>query len=792
MITDMDELKQRISRALEDNPRAMVRVEDLLKALGLPPSDKKRLRRALRDMASDGQLAKMRHSNFALPRNTETVVGILKTSPKGFGFVVREDEYAQGGDTRDIFVPRKRMDGAANNDKVLVRIVGQTSKSPEGQVIEVLERGTREIVGTFYATPKGGNVIPRDDRFNRAVIVSRPDPALGIVDGAYVVAVITDWTPASQPLYGRVSLLLGAPDTPGIDVTMLIRDAGIRPDFPEVALKEAEGIATQIAPEEVERRLDLRQLTTFTMDGATAKDFDDALSIERLENGNWKLGVHIADVSYYVREGAPLDMEAYERGTSVYPVDRVVPMLPEKLSNNVCSLRPNEDRLTLSCIMEINGAGRVVDYSVHESIIRSAHRLIYEDVQKFMDGKADPGLVRAIGAIRPELEELYELRRVLTDMRLRRGALDLDVPETEVLFDDEGKVNGITRRAREESHRVVEECMLIANEVVASHLFNLHVPSVYRVHEEPDMVKLRQLQPVLAQLGVKFPARKDITAEAIQIALNRTEEIEAGPIARRLILRAMMQAHYHDENLGHYGLASACYTHFTSPIRRYPDLLVHRIIRETLVAGAPSGGVYMPPGETVPEQGMAGRKHVPLMAPAPLDAKRIGYLRSKLDTWTTHCSQRERRATDVERDAIKVKSLEYMRAFLGEEFEGMITSVTAFGAFVELTDMPVEGLIHIRNLNDDFYEFDDERLILTGKHTGSTLKLGDIVRVTVDKVNIAAMELDFGLVEKPMRSETDQAREARHRARIVKTRRQVARRPKKGGFQARGRRKGRR
>jgi ribonuclease R len=653
----------------------------------------------------------------------------------------------------------------------------------------VLERGTRTVVGTYYGTKKGGNVIPRDERFNRSLAVPKPDPALGLRDGAFVVANITEWTPSSQPLLGRVEEVLGDPETPGIDVTMIVRDAGVDPDFPSEALEEADAITDAIPDAETARRTDFRAASTFTMDGATAKDFDDALSVQRLPDGMWRLGVHIADVSHYVREGGALDREAYDRATSIYPVDRVVPMLPEKLSNNVCSLRPREDRLTLSVVMDIDSRGRVFDYSIHESVIRSAHRLVYEEVQEFLEGRAPVETLRELGPIRDDLDSLCELRRALTAMRLRRGALDLDMPETRVVFDADGAVKGIERRARLETHRVVEECMLIANEVIATHLFNLHVPSVYRVHEPPDINKLRQLQPVLAHLGIKFPAKHDITPEALQAALDRTARTETGFIARRLILRAMMQAHYDDENLGHYGLASRCYTHFTSPIRRYPDLLVHRLLREAMRAGAPMEGVYAPPGEPEPEQGMAGRRRISLMAPPPLPAERNDFLRARLGEWTAHCSERERRAQDIENDSTKIKSLEYMRQHLGEEFWGYVTSVLTWGFFVELEHLPVEGLVHVRNLQDDFYEFDEERMMLVGKQNGATFRLGDKVRVYVENVNVLSMELDFALIEKQVPEGSAERQAEMHRRRVERERRHDVRQPRHGGFQRRGRRR---
>ncbi|MBX7247330.1 MAG: VacB/RNase II family 3'-5' exoribonuclease [Candidatus Sumerlaeaceae bacterium] len=790
----LDELKDRIRHILRERAGRPIKITELVAELGLAPSDRKRLRRVMREMAADEGVAGLRGQQYALPTRHNTIIGLIRTSQRGFGFVVPDEEFLTADDRREIFVPRKRMGDAMHNDKVRVRIVADVGKSPEGQVLDVLERGTKSVVGTYHPTKRGGLVIPRDERFGRNVHTPRPSAELHVQSGQFVVAEITEWTPGSEALVGRVTEVLGEEGSPGIDITVIIREAGVEPDFPAEVQAQSEAISSGIPDDEIARRTDFRGIATFTMDGATAKDFDDALSIERTPPGHWRLGVHIADVAHYVVANTPLDLEAYGRATSIYPIDRVVPMLPEKLSNDLCSLRPLEDRLVMSCVMDIDERGRVHEYSIHEGIIRSGHRLVYEEVQELMDGRAPAPLVRAIGDIRPELEELYRLRAVLTAMRHRRGALDLDIPELEILFNSDGTVKALDRRSREESHRVVEECMLIANEVVASHLFNLHVPAVYRVHEDPDTDKLRRLMPVLAHFGVRFPAKKDITPEAIQAALDTTAKIEGGFIARRLILQAMMRAHYHDENLGHYGLASECYTHFTSPIRRYPDLMVHRLLKECALAGAPMRGIYNPPKELPRAHGEADRDKVRISTKRrpPLAPERIAYLRDHLPQWTKHCSERERRADEIERDAAAVKSLEYMRQFIGEEFDGLVISVLNWGFFVELSTIPVEGLVHVRNMAGDYYDYDEERMMLVGQRSGATIKLGDKVRVAVQNVNVAQLELDFVLVEKPLSSETKAAQTTRHSEKKRREERHTARQPKKGGFQTRGRRRGKR
>lgn len=756
----MEELRAKILDFLAANPHRAVSLNELAKLLGLPAADKRRLRAVLRQLIAEKRVEKLRGRHYRLPSRKDLISGILRVSSKGFGFVVPDDEYiAASPDAPSIYVPLRRMGDALHGDRVLVRIRSHRGESPEGQIVEVLERGTREVVGTFYHTRHGGRVLPRNERFTRIVVTPRPPAALDVHDGDIVVAEIVEWTPASQPLIGRVREKLGDDTTPGIDVTVIIREAGVEPDFPPPVIAEAEHLPRTIPPEEIRRRRDFRDIVTFTMDGQHAKDFDDALSIEKLSNGHWLLGVHIADVSWYVREGSLLDREAYDRATSIYPVDRVVPMLPERLSNDLCSLRPNEDRLTMSCLMEVDKRGRVGRYWICEGIIRSRHRLIYEEVQQFMEGKAPPAFARELEPIRKDLEMLYEVRSVLTAMRHRRGALDLDIPETEIVFAADGSVADVVRRERLEAHRVVEEAMILANEVIASHLFNLRVPSIYRVHEEPDIEKLRQLMPVLAQLGVRFPAKGDITPEALQVALKKSEELPSGHIARRLILRAMMRAHYCEENVGHYGLASTCYTHFTSPIRRYPDLIVHRILRETLDAGAPSHGIYSPPhdpevdAEREPVHASRGKR---ILSP-----RRMEHWDLFLPAAARHCSERERRAEEIENRATTAKSLEYMLQHLGDHFEGTITSVVTWGFFVELKEKPIEGLVHIRRLEDDFYEYDEERMVLVGRHTGKVFRMGQQVVVAVDRVDLAALELDFSLVALGSDERSESPREPR-------------------------------
>lgn len=748
----MDDLKQQVRELLEKSPERSSRLNDICRELKIPAELRRDVRRALRELEADAFITRLRGHTFISAKSSRLITGTLRMSRRGFGFITPDVNEELGEPAGDVFVSAKNVGEALTGDQVRVRILpprsGRSSDpglKREGRIVEVLQRGTPQIVGTFYRNKKGGHVIPHDRTIGRTVATPLPHPNLGVEEGAYVLTEITGWTHKNEPLIGKVIELIGYPDDKGIDITLLVRDSGVEPDFPEEVLQAAEQVPSVIPAEEIANRTDFRDIITFTMDGSTAKDFDDAISIERLDNGRFRLGVHIADVSYYVRENSVIDLEAYDRATSIYPVDRVVPMLPERLSNDMCSLRPDEDRLTMSCLMDIDEEGMVHNYSIHQGIIRSAHRLIYEEVQSVMDGTAPPELAKKLGGILLQLEDLYRLRQILTGMRLRRGALDLDIPETTVVFKDDGTVSHVDKRNRLDAHRVIEECMLIANEVVATHLFNLPVPSVYRVHEDPDMEKLRSLVPVLSNLGVKIAGKKQISSDTLQKALKQTAHLDAGPIARRLILRAMMRARYFDENLGHYGLASACYTHFTSPIRRYPDLIIHRLLRETMENGAKISGKYRPPifGEDHDDDNSENFERSKALSP-----ERLKHWQDVLPSMVAHCSDRERRAEDIEKDAVLTTIIAYMRKFLGQEFEGIVTGFNSWGMFVELKDIPVEGVVRYKDIHDDYYEYDDEYMRLVGKQTGRVIKLSEKVRVVLEVADVSAMTLDFIFIEK--------------------------------------------
>ena len=707
----MQSLKQRVEAVLRSASPRTLRVMDIVKRLGLRPGQRRLVRHALRELSREGKVHRFKAQRYGILDAPEIVTGKLEIAAKGYGFV---RVHSREGVERmaDVFIARRNLATGVHGDTVAVRMIRRPGEKPEGRVVEVLARGRAILVGQFQYAKRGGIVIARDQRIGRHVVVSQPPARLHVENGAWVVVKITDWTSGRDPLLGTIVEVLGDKKMPLTDVLLVVRDYGVQPEFPKAVLRAAREVATAIAPEELARRQDFRPLRAITIDPVDAKDFDDALSIEVLENGVFRLGVHIADVSHYVAEGSLIDKEARERGTSIYPVDRVIPMLPDALSNTICSLRPDEDRLTMSVIIDVDSNGQVRDYRFYEAIIRSRFRMTYEEVEAVFD-RSDPWILSKYQSVQDDLLALKALSDRLRQVRAARGSLDLDMPETEVIFNSAGQVVDVKRKIRLASHRLVEECMVLANEVVAQHLFWLKIPSLYRVHEKPAREKLERMVPILANLGITLRPSRGKIVEQLQAVLTRAEHLAHGYMIRRLILRAMMRAQYSAENKGHFGIASACYTHFTSPIRRYPDLVVHRILRES-------------------------------MHQRQLTDDRQQELAQGLPAIAQLATDREDRADVIEREAMLVKSLEFMHAFLGEEFEATVSGVANHGVYVELDQYAVEGLIPLRNLPSDSYEYDEERLLLKARKRGITFVLGQRVLVSLERVDLVNRRMDFG------------------------------------------------
>ncbi|HWR37908.1 MAG TPA: ribonuclease R [Patescibacteria group bacterium] len=668
---------------------------------------------ALKQLEEKAAIIKTRHDKYGVPERMNLLVGTLSVSAKGFGFLIPEDP-----ELDDVFIPPDAMTGAMHKDKVVIRVssrpAGSGGRASEGEVIRVVERANRTVVGSFEAGKHYGFVLPDDQRLGQDIFVPKEE-FQGAESGCKVVVEITRWPEKQKSAEGKIIEILGKVGDPGIEILSIIKKHNLPTEFPEATEQAAAAVPDSINVKELAGRRDLRDLPIVTIDSEDAKDLDDAVNIERLENGRYRLGVHIADVSYYVTEDSPLDQEAVNRGTSVYLVDRVLPMLPHRLSNGICSLNAGVDRLTLSIQMDIDSQGKVLHYEIFPAVIRVHTRLSYNVVRKIL-ADHDPELRTQYATLVPHLEEMERLCRILRERRMRRGAIDFDFPEIKVKLDEQGRPLALEKRIRSIAESVVEEFMLVANETVAEHTSRLEVPSMFRVHEEPDPEKITRLSLLLNNFGqVGRVGGKDgeVQPMALQKILSRIAGRPEERIISTVMLRSLKQARYDANNLGHFGLAASYYTHFTSPIRRYPDLIVHRILRDTFKKGG-------------------------------LSAKRRQKLELMLPETALHASLRERAAAEAERETVDLKKVEYMAQFIGEEFEGIINGVTAFGIFVELPN-GVEGLVRVSSMDDDYYQYVEEQYSLIGERTHKIFKLGEPVRIIVTQANPETRNIDFVL-----------------------------------------------
>ena len=630
---------------------------------------------------------------------------------RGFGFVAVE------GEDEDIYIGPRSLHTALHGDIVEVVLFagragrgrGRDDDRAEGEVVAIVERTLSTITGRLEAGRSSYFVVPDDERFGRDIYVARED-TLNAKPGDKVVVRLMEWTDENLSPEGTVAEVLGPSGDARVEVLSVARTFNLPDHFPPDVEKEAAAFGAAIGREEIARRIDCRGITTVTIDPEDAKDFDDAVSYEPLRGGGWRLGVHIADVSHYVRPGTALDREAFARGTSVYMVNEVVPMLPERLSNDLCSLRPDVDRLTYSVFMDVDPAGTVTDYTIGKSVIHSARRFTYEEVQRVIEaGKGDHA-----GVILP----LFQLSKVLLKRRRKNGSLDFDTGEAKFQFDAEGLPSRIIKKIRLDAHRLIEECMLLANETVARHIGSRKKetevrPFIYRVHDRPDPVKLQELAGFVKQFGFSLDAKNGVSSRELQKLLDRVDGSEVENVINEVALRSMAKAVYATKNIGHYGLAFTHYTHFTSPIRRYPDLIVHRLLEEY---------------------------------DRPVQGKRLEELRTMLPDIARQSSERERHAAEAERASVKVMQVEYMKRHVGDEFPGVITGVTNFGLFVEINELLVEGMIPLRELTDDYYVFDEKKYSIRGRSNGKVYRLGDPLRVQVLAVDPGTRKIDFQIV----------------------------------------------
>jgi ribonuclease R len=679
----------------------------MLKALGVTRGERDLLEDHLEDLVESGKVVKLPGRFYTLSDGQGTVRGKLSTHRDGYGFVVPED----GGE--DLFVPARYLTEYMNGDTVLAQVVAtRRDGKREGRVTSLIQRGVTEVVGRFQATGKGGRVIPDDQRLGRDVFVA--PGATGLArDGQVVLAQISSYPTATRGLEGRITEVLGNFNDPEVEVLTVIKKFELPHVFGEDVLAEAARQPQQVEEEAISGRTDLRGRVTVTIDGETARDFDDAVSVAA-EGASIRLWVSIADVSHYVQEGSKLDTEAYLRGTSVYFPDRCIPMLPERLSNGICSLNPDVDRLTMTAEMLFDKGGNMTESRFYPSVIKSAARLTYTTVKRILVDKDQEAIATHAGLL-GDLQVMEELSLRLNAKRRGRGSIDFDLPEPQIILDLQGETTAIVRAERNLAHRLIEEFMLAANEAVASFLEQTPVPSLYRVHENPDPLKLKDLAEFVFSFGYQLKVEEDkVNPAALQKLLAEVEGKPEERLINEVLLRCMKQARYSAENLGHFGLAASSYTHFTSPIRRYPDLVVHRILRRVL----------------------AGRMK-------QVDKDR---LEARLPETAVHTSRRERTAMEAEREMVDLKKMQFMRDKVGEEYDGFITGVAQFGLFVELVELFVEGMVPVATLPTDYYVHMEKSHALVGERSRVVYRIADKIRVKVAAVNEARKQVEFALV----------------------------------------------
>jgi ribonuclease R len=712
----------------------------LTNALGLDEDQEPRVRGYLDELVRAG-LASAKGGRYHRKHGHGVLIGTVRGTRSGHAFVVPDDERerAQG----DVYVGEESLGSALHSDTVIVRVTRSGARGRSGAVQAVLDRANRTVVGRFIRLKSECLVSPIEEKFLYEISVA-PSETLAASDGDIVNVEITRPPIAGRLPRGRVIEVLGPADTPGIDLEIIIRKHHLPNIFPDSVVGEAEGIPETIPEGEVARRLDLRDKLTITIDGETARDFDDAVSLEILPSGRYLLGVHIADVSHYVRPHSKLDEEAFRRGTSVYFPEKAIPMLPERLSNVICSLNPRVDRLTMSAIMELDARGKVVDYTLAPTIIRSSERMTYTAVNEILRVQtAEPRVGSwerkdVSSKVEDMLARMHELTQILIERRLERGAIDFDLPEAELLFNDEGQIGGIIRSERNIAHRLIEEFMLLANETVATHLEKLDVPAVYRIHEEPNPSKIEEFQDVAASFGHKFSMHGPVPQRGFQHLLRQVGGRPEERMLSYLMLRSMERARYLPKNLGHFGLAMKTYTHFTSPIRRYPDLIVHRVLREVLESAAGFQGDEIDLGK---------RSSLKRVSIAIFPEEQEQELRRTLGAIASQSSERERAADAAEQELMDWRKAEFMAEHVGEDFTGVITSVKEYGFYVELDEYFVEGLVHISTLSGENYEYQPGKHRLTGARTGQVFRLGDVVRVLVDRVDRVRHLIDFSVMK---------------------------------------------
>ncbi len=683
-----------------------MRFKDLLVLLQVPRGEKHELKILLDQLISSGKIILDGQGRYRIPGD-DVMVGTFSGTQRGFGFVSIE------GVDQDIFIPGEATKGALHGDRVMITIKEeQTGPRKEGIVINIVERVNSQIIGTFEKSKNFGFVRPDNQKFGKDIFIPK-EFTKGAVDGHKVVVKITNFGDVTTNPEGKVVEILGHMNDPGVDIMSVVRAFDLPVEFSEEVMRSLSSVPEEIDIDEIKNRKDIRDITTVTIDGEDAKDLDDAITISK-EDDIYHLGVHIADVTHYVKEGAALDKEALKRGTSVYLVDRVIPMLPHKLSNGICSLNPGVDRLALSCFMDIDAKGTVLSHEIAETVIRSDRRMTYTNVAKIVEG-TDEEVTKEYEDLVPMFMLMQELAEVLRSRRHKRGSINFDFPESKIIVDKRGKPIEIKPYERNKATKIIEEFMLIANETIAEDFFWQEIPFVYRTHDNPDDEKIKRLAIFINNFGYSIKlGQEEIHPKELQKLLIKVEDTPEEALISRLTLRSMKQAKYTVANTGHFGLSAKYYCHFTSPIRRYPDLQIHRIIKENLNG--------------------------------KLVEKRIQHYEKILFEVANHSSKTERRAEEAEREVEKLKKVEYMMDHIGETFEGVISGVTSWGMYVELPNT-IEGMIRVSEMDDDYYIYDEERYQLVGEHTKKIYKLGQMVTVEVINADKILRTVDFALVE---------------------------------------------
>ena len=692
-----------------DDMYVPMKLKELAILLQVPKEQRSELKAVMDALEAEGKVHVSQKGKY-LKGVGRTLRGVYQAHPRGFGFVTIE------GETDDIFIPEKETNGALHGDTVEILLTASPEgKRKEGKIVKIAERGTAKIVG-LYQVAKGkhyGFVIPDNQRFLQDIFVPE-ERAKGAVDGHKVVVELTSYGSDNANPEGKIVEILGHVNDPGVDIMSIVKSYDLPVEFPEKVMNQAERVPEEVSDADMAGRKDLREWVMVTIDGEDAKDLDDAVSLTRTEDGkNWILGVHIADVANYVQERSALDREALHRGTSVYLADRVIPMLPHRLSNGICSLNAGVDRLAMSCIMTVDAKGDVIDHEICESVIRVNERMSYTSVKKILEDHDEEETTRYIDLV-PMFEEMEQLAGILRNRRHQRGSIDFDFPESKIMLDEEGHPMEIRSYDRNVATKIIEDFMLLANETVAEEYYWREIPFVYRVHETPDEDKIKKLAILINNFGYSLHISDEVRPGQIQKLLAKIQGTPQETMISRLALRSMKQARYTPENDGHFGLAARYYTHFTSPIRRYPDLQIHRIIKDDL----------------------RGR----------MNEKKMEHYQTILPEVTRQASETERRAEEAERETIRLKKAEYMEAHIGEVFEGVISGITNWGIYVELSNT-IEGLVHVANMYDDHYDYYEDRYEMVGEHTGKTYKLGETVYVRVIDADCLTRTIDFEMAD---------------------------------------------